>query len=397
MCTENLLCSLRKRSSELIVYMSIATMGENLTVLSLLQASREGNSAACTAFGFFSIFFSIAGAIWATIIAHTLSLVLLERNKLMTQLKPSDGNKDMRRLRVLRFHSLSWGIAFLFAIIPATTGYFAVVNDWCWYDGDIGGSGTDKNLMEIFTYIAPLGVAVVYCLGVFCFVMWNMQAIKESALRTKDPLNLQLYELTYTLKFYPVVLMVTEGYNVALRIVTWINLDADMFYYFLVLVILLQSQGTMYFIAYFLRSAVRKMWFDLIFGAKRSDSYATLLCCLTPSSDRDASEHSFLGRLPDLLHLENASTMSHSSQVVSRVNSQDGDLGDRQISSTLRTYQRSISGEKSTDGSLQSFIINPISMPPACAPVQASGSLSATSGSRISLNMDSGDDMEESG
>ena len=59
--------------------------------------------------------------------------------------------------------------------------------------------------MEIFTYIVPLGAAVLYCLSIFLSVMWNLRSIRESALRTRDPLNVQLFELTYTLKYYPLV------------------------------------------------------------------------------------------------------------------------------------------------------------------------------------------------
>jgi len=106
-----LIYRLRKRSSELIVYMSIATIGANITILTLLRPSQGTGSAACAAFGFFSVFFYVAEAMWATIIGHTLSLVLVQRNKLISQIGQSDGRIDMRRTRVLRFHVIAWGVS----------------------------------------------------------------------------------------------------------------------------------------------------------------------------------------------------------------------------------------------------------------------------------------------
>jgi len=283
------------------------------------------------------------------------------------------------------------------AIIPAATGYFNLDNDWCWYDGNVGSSGSNGNLMEIFTYVLPLGIAVLYCLAIFCSVMWNMRHIKESALRTRDPLNIMLYELTHKLKFYPVVVMITEGYNVCLKIVTYANPDADLFYYFMVLAILLQSQGTLYFAAYFVQPKVRMAWFEQIFGEEQSDSMLTWLCCLPPVVVGPGGEasSSVLDRLPDLLHLENASTMSQS-QTTSRVNSQDYTAGSRNMSSTLRTYQRSISGENSADGSVGSLSSlastgNPLNVNSTTGGGTPFGLPSSVS--RTSLNLENGNDV----
>jgi hypothetical protein len=272
-----------------------------------------------------------------------------------------------------------------------------VSNDWCWYDSGAASGNTSSNIMEIFTYVVPLGVAVVFCFTIFCCVMWNLKSIRESALRTKDPLNLQLYELTSTLKYYPVVVMVTEGYNVGLKIAAYVNPNADLFYCFLVLAVLMQSQGTLYCVAYFLRPGVRRVWFDKVCGAPLADTYCTLVCCFCPV-DR-TGEKSFLNRLPDLLHLENASTMSQS-QAASRVVSMDGGL-ERQESTTLRSYQRSISGERSVDGSLSSFVSNPMGLTPIATPTVDDETvvgnvppirMPSSGASRTSLNLYSGDD-----
>jgi hypothetical protein len=111
--------------------MSFATMGANITVLSLLQASRSGGTGACTAFGFFSVFFFVAEAIWAAIIAHTLSLVLVQRNALMAQVGHNDGNKDMRRVRVLRFHAVAWGVSPVLIVLSVCGhGYYFSLCQW---------------------------------------------------------------------------------------------------------------------------------------------------------------------------------------------------------------------------------------------------------------------------
>ena len=94
--------------------------------------------------------------------------------------------------------------AFVFATVPASTGSFQKLNnDWCWFSNDL-------LLIETLTYTAPLGAAVLYCLSVFFVVMWNLRSIREAAQRTRDPLNVQLFELTNTLKFYPLVRPISE-------------------------------------------------------------------------------------------------------------------------------------------------------------------------------------------
>ena len=88
---------LRQKSIELVMWMSCANIGSNLNVLSLLLASNSGRSGSglCDTFGFFSVFFYVAGALWAMIIANTLSLVLIRRNDLMAQCTQLDSFEDI--------------------------------------------------------------------------------------------------------------------------------------------------------------------------------------------------------------------------------------------------------------------------------------------------------------
>ena len=102
------LCRLRQRSSELIVYMSIATIGSNITVLSMLHASRVGTNISCSIYGFFAVFFYIAGALWATVIANTLSMVLVQRHQLMAKVGQSESYAGARRNRLIKLHSFVW-------------------------------------------------------------------------------------------------------------------------------------------------------------------------------------------------------------------------------------------------------------------------------------------------
>ena len=199
--------------------MSLANMGSNLNTLALLNISHTYGHATngyCTAYGFFAIFFYVAGAIWAVVIANTLSFVLVRRNELMANFAQLDLTKDkeVRKWRTIKIHSGVWGISFICAIIPASGGYFEVTsNNWCWYSGDAGnGFNKPNDRVEFWTYFVPITVAVIYCLSVFVRVMWNIVEIKNSAKRTRDPLNAQLYELTQALKYYPMVSLYTLLY-----------------------------------------------------------------------------------------------------------------------------------------------------------------------------------------
>ena len=76
--------------------------------------------------------------------------------------------------------------------------------------------------------------------------------------------------------------MVTEGYNICIQIVTYLYPHQNLFGAYILLVILLQSQGTFYFCAYFCRSTVREVWCRELFPDTNGewDKYVSSICCL---------------------------------------------------------------------------------------------------------------------
>lgn len=199
--------SLRQKSCELVVWMSCSNIGSCINTIVLLNLSQNGSQTDCTLYGFFAVFFYVSGAFWCMIIANTLSLVLIRRNDLLNKCSQIEAGKYMKWNRAVKFHVAVWGTSLLCALLPAAMGYFEITqNNWCWYGGDAeDAEGNPNSLMEILTYILPLSISVVYCLSILLAVLYNMKNIKESALKMRDPLNIELYELIRVLKYFPVV------------------------------------------------------------------------------------------------------------------------------------------------------------------------------------------------
>ena len=74
--------------------------------------------------------------------------------------------------------------------------------------------------------------------------------------------------------------MLTEGYNMAIQIITYENPTDNLFYAYLILVIVLQSQGIYYFMAYFTRFEVRESWCALLFPNYMSNGWLMGCFCL---------------------------------------------------------------------------------------------------------------------
>ena len=71
-------------------------------------------------------------------------------------------------------------------------------------------------------------------------------------------------------------MIITEGYNICVQIVTYAMPHTNMYWAYLIMVILLQSQGTLYFMAYFRRHIVRETWLTFLFPNAAASTRASL-------------------------------------------------------------------------------------------------------------------------
>lgn len=237
----------------MLVWLALSNVGSGITVVALLKDSSNSDEV-CQAYGFFSVFFLVAGAFWTVCISHTLSVVLVNRGNLM-ELASQLHTKELRQRRMVAYHSISWGCAFICAIIPSATGSFGITdNNWCWYKGTASQIWDDSAKMEIFSYYTPLVLSLGYCVALLIRVFMTEHHIHL------DALTAQILELMHGLKFYPLILIATEGWDIIVQIVTIAYPNKDLFVLWLICVILLQLQGFLNFLAYGRREVVREAW-----------------------------------------------------------------------------------------------------------------------------------------
>ena len=99
--------------------------------------------------------------------------------------------------------------------------------------------------------------------------------------------------------------MLTEGYNMVIQIVTYRQPNDNLFVAYMILVIALQSQGFLYFIAYFNRFAVRESWCALFFPNYMSNGWIMTCCCLAKPNKLESNRLSetVRGNVDQFLHV----------------------------------------------------------------------------------------------
>lgn len=151
---------IRSRSFKLVVWLCISNLGLNAAVICALSNTYPSTSLN-TFFAFLVNYFILSSVFWSMTVTKTMSMVILQRNKLLAML--SNNAIEPQKLavkRMIKFHLIVLVSSFVLSIIPvATDSLKDFTYSWYWYKSD-----RTSQIVAIVCYYGPLTV------GEFCLL-----------------------------------------------------------------------------------------------------------------------------------------------------------------------------------------------------------------------------------
>ena len=177
---------LRKIAFELIVFLSVADIGSNITYL---MGSPERHSPECKAQAILQQFFEMSSIIWTVVIGYMLWENVDKERKAF-------GGAHFRK----KLHTFVWGIAMLTALLPATTRSYGQTGAWCWVRGDKTGT-----IWRFVIFYGPLWG----CMTLNGFFYYRVTKKIRMFYSVDSVQQNKLKNLAGSLKYYPLILIVT--------------------------------------------------------------------------------------------------------------------------------------------------------------------------------------------
>ena len=176
---------LRRIAFELIVYLSVADIGSNVTYL---MGNPKPHTMACQAQGFLQQMFEMASVLWTLVIGY-----LLWQN-VDRERKAFSGAHARKQI-----HALVWGTALLSALLPSTTRSYGSTGAWCWVRGDSTGT-----VWRFSIFYGPLWLCMS-ANGFFYYRVRRKLKILNSFAAGAQATKLK--RLSSTLRYYPLILI----------------------------------------------------------------------------------------------------------------------------------------------------------------------------------------------
>eukprot|EP00484_Ammonia_sp_Unknown_P018944 CAMPEP_0197025940 /NCGR_PEP_ID=MMETSP1384-20130603/6136_1 /TAXON_ID=29189 /ORGANISM="Ammonia sp." /LENGTH=332 /DNA_ID=CAMNT_0042454531 /DNA_START=15 /DNA_END=1013 /DNA_ORIENTATION=+ len=163
---------------------TMVSISDAIRTFGNLFGSPPSDSALCGFQTFLKIFGGVASICWVTVISFVMFALLLYSNK-WDRLTIS----KQRRY----YHAICWSFAFLNALIPTASGFYANTSGWCFIDGSNTGI-----LLRLFNYY--LWVVLVWFLIVILYVrIWKYMRDNQFELKQVPTVRKLIY---YPLIFF---------------------------------------------------------------------------------------------------------------------------------------------------------------------------------------------------
>lgn len=262
-----------RSNKKLIAYLQMAILGSDLIALIFTQ---PGDS--CEVYSIFTSFFLLSGAIWGSIVARQLQLLVVNRQDLNRALyrlhsyaeedRPFLNLKgfSLEKVRMAVFHLLAWGLPILFsgtiALISVTREPMTV---WCWFNqpDDATLNVPRSTHPQILLFYVPISLSLVYnstVLGSAGLKYLKRLCFDEDE-PISDPLQEEISKLAKNLRWFVFLstivsfwLCIAELVNVTTRFAS------SRLGVFLVLVVLLRLHGMANLVVYANDKSVKKCW-----------------------------------------------------------------------------------------------------------------------------------------
>ena len=276
---------LRSPSSKLVLCLSIAISGSDLTALIFI------NGGDCELYGLFQSYFILASMAWSVACARTLNRYVVYRHSLHASLTRLTSLKvqNIQSKRSIVIHVIAWGVSFVFAIIInilSTTGDSSITSNWCWFqelkekEKEDGSNGTvavaeSMNVTLTILFYIPIVIATIYnywCLsGKYCKSMinfWyrNNEYENYTGNEGSSPLEKELMKLSNFLSDFVIIsVMISSWLCISVIINISINTNSRV-WVFVILITLLRLHGALNFIIYFFKDEQRRLkWYHTLF------------------------------------------------------------------------------------------------------------------------------------
>lgn len=192
---------------QLIVCLQITDFIYNLSfVLSpIFQKQTEGNEPnfICTLQGVMLQFSQLSSLFWAGVISFNIYITSVKQ-------------KSNPEQYLLLYLIAGFGIPMIIALIPAVTRTYDEIYFYCWIQGSI------DNYYIIFFYLIPLWFTIIYII----YTIYKVKNFLE-----KQGLMEENHTFYARIRFYPLVLILANGFSTLHRTLLLINVDPPDFFF----------------------------------------------------------------------------------------------------------------------------------------------------------------------
>lgn len=273
-----------RSNKKLIAYLQMAILGSDLTAIILSHAGDSGHQHIqdiCAVYSVFESFFLLSGAIWGSIVARQLQLLVYNRQTLNQALYRLNSYADedrpfslkglsLEKVRMSVFHILAWGLPFLFSgIIALVSVTGEPMSVWCWFEtkGNDFDVPTNPSPQMLLFYL-PISITLAYncsVLGSACIKYLRKVCGDGYDERIDDPLEAEISKLARALRWFVLLSSVISFWLCVAELVNVTTRPSDKssrFCIFLFLVILLRLHGFANLVVYSQGDDVKKCWRD---------------------------------------------------------------------------------------------------------------------------------------
>jgi len=153
-----------------VFYMALTGIGSEISDL-MVSGYVYSHDNLCTLQGFIGQFFDISSVFWATVVARSLYVVIVEERSITEEY-------------TLKCHQFVWGTALVLSLLPFTTNSYGPAGPWCW----ITAPQTDQvrqrfaqdmgTTWRAFSFYIPIWICFFYVVYSYTVVI---QTIKKYA------------------------------------------------------------------------------------------------------------------------------------------------------------------------------------------------------------------------
>lgn len=261
-----------RSNKKLIAYLQMAILGSDLIALIF---SHPGDS--CEVYSVFTAFFLLSGAIWGSIVARQLQLLVVNRQSLNRALyrlhsyaeedRPFFNLKgfSLEKVRMSVFHLLAWGLPLLFsgviAVISVTREPITV---WCWFnqpDDDTLYVPRSASPQMLLFYI-PISLSLLYNGSVLggAVLKYLTRVCGDEDEPITDPLEQEISKLARNLRWFVLLSTIISFWLCIAEMVNVTKGSTSRLGVFLVLVVLLRLHGIASLVVYANDKSVKKCW-----------------------------------------------------------------------------------------------------------------------------------------